>query len=156
MLFRSQQVRKLANTFVFDVHDSIRDLPGATKARELIVKTGLEYLDSLAESAQNDPSLQSELGAAYARIGEIEGDPINANLGKFDDARKSLDKASQLLEDAVRESPDDVEARKRLVNAYFLRSRFAYGQRNWNDHIQLAEKGLRIGDRKSTRLNSSH
>jgi hypothetical protein len=37
---RLQQVRSLADALVFDVHDAVRDLPGATQARALIVKTG--------------------------------------------------------------------------------------------------------------------
>ena len=32
---RFNDVRKLANSFLFDIHDSIRDLPGSTAARKL-------------------------------------------------------------------------------------------------------------------------
>ena len=45
---RFGDVRKLANSFVFEFHDAIEDLPGATPARQLVVKKGLEYLDGLA------------------------------------------------------------------------------------------------------------
>src|SRR5262249_48222890 len=48
---RFSDVRKLANSFLFEFHDAIRDLPGATKARELVVRRALEYLDSLAREA---------------------------------------------------------------------------------------------------------
>ncbi|MEK7831350.1 MAG: serine/threonine-protein kinase, partial [Acidobacteriota bacterium] len=39
---RFQQVRKLANTFLFEINDELRALPGSIKAREKIVKTALE------------------------------------------------------------------------------------------------------------------
>ena len=52
---RFGQVRKLANTFLFDFHDKIRDLPGSTEAREMVVKTALEYLDNLGQEAGGDP-----------------------------------------------------------------------------------------------------
>ena len=35
---RFNEVRKLAGSFLFELHDSIRDLPGSTPARELIVR----------------------------------------------------------------------------------------------------------------------
>ena len=38
----------LANAFLFEIHDAIRDLPGSTPARQLLVSKGLEYLDKLA------------------------------------------------------------------------------------------------------------
>ena len=44
-------VRKLADTFVFQVHDAIEDLPGSTAARQLLVTTALEYLNTLAGEA---------------------------------------------------------------------------------------------------------
>jgi eukaryotic-like serine/threonine-protein kinase len=45
---RFKDVRNLTNSFLFDFHDSIADLNGATKAREMAVKKAQEYLDSLA------------------------------------------------------------------------------------------------------------
>lgn len=44
--YRFQQVRKLAHTVLFDLNPQIENLAGATPARELLVKTSLEYLDS--------------------------------------------------------------------------------------------------------------
>src|SRR4051794_5177867 len=45
---RFKDVRKLANSVLFDYHDAIKSLPGATKVRERLVKDALTYLDSLA------------------------------------------------------------------------------------------------------------
>jgi serine/threonine protein kinase len=42
-------VRQLANSFMFEFHDSIQDLPGATVARALVVKRALEYIDRLSK-----------------------------------------------------------------------------------------------------------
>ncbi|HEX7831758.1 MAG TPA: serine/threonine-protein kinase, partial [Thermoanaerobaculia bacterium] len=68
---RFQQVRGLANTFLFDFHDEIRDLPGSTRARELVVQTALTYLDNLSQEARDDARLQMELGAAYEKVGDV-------------------------------------------------------------------------------------
>jgi serine/threonine protein kinase len=54
---RFDDVRSLAHTFLFDVHDSIRNLPGSTEARSLIAKTGAAYLDRLARDSRGNSSL---------------------------------------------------------------------------------------------------
>lgn len=79
---RFQEVRELASSFLFEFHDSIRDLPGSTPAREQIVKKALIYLDRLQTEAGSDPELQLELATAYQRIGDIQGHPITNNLGR--------------------------------------------------------------------------
>src|SRR6266487_2225423 len=55
---RFNDVRKLAKSLMFEIHDSIKDLPGSTSARRLLVTRALEYLDSLNEQSKGDISLQ--------------------------------------------------------------------------------------------------
>ena len=72
---RFNDVRQLANVMIFEVHDSIQDLPGATGARKLIVERALHYLDGLAAESQGDPDLQRELADGFQRIGDLQGGP---------------------------------------------------------------------------------
>jgi non-specific serine/threonine protein kinase/serine/threonine-protein kinase len=90
---RFNDVRRLANSLIYDIHDSIRDLPGSTRARKLIVQRALEYLDSLAQEAHGDLSLQRELATAYERVGDVQGNPQYANLGDKAGALRSYEKA---------------------------------------------------------------
>jgi eukaryotic-like serine/threonine-protein kinase len=78
---RFNDVRQLANSFLFEFHDAIKDLPGATPARRLAARKALEYLDGLATEAGGDPSLQSELAEAYLRVGDVQRNPDVGNLG---------------------------------------------------------------------------
>jgi tetratricopeptide (TPR) repeat protein len=94
---RFAQVRGLANAFVFDVHDRVAALPGATEARRAIVRTALTYLENLREEATGDASLAHELAAAYERIGTVQGHPLSANLGEPDAALQSYARAATLL-----------------------------------------------------------
>ncbi|MCM3878095.1 MAG: serine/threonine protein kinase, partial [Thermoanaerobaculia bacterium] len=48
---RFEDVRRLASSFLFEFHDSIRNLPGSTPARELLVRRALEYLGTLSKEA---------------------------------------------------------------------------------------------------------
>jgi non-specific serine/threonine protein kinase/serine/threonine-protein kinase len=90
---RFNDVRALAKSYLFELHDAIERLPGSTAARELLVKRALEYFDSLAAEAQGDVSLQRELVSAYVKVGNVQGNPNNANLGNTTGALQSFRKA---------------------------------------------------------------
>jgi len=95
---RFQDVRKLAHTFVFDLHDEVAKLEGSTKSREMMVQTGLQYLDDLAQNAGSDLDLQREIAGGYAKIGDAQGYPTKANLGRIADALASYRKADEIYE----------------------------------------------------------
>ncbi len=111
---RFADVRRLANSFMFEIHDSVQNLPGSTPTRQLLVTRALEYLNSLRNESQDDPSLQRDLVNAYIRIGNVQGNPSNANLGDRAGAMQSyltaLDIAIQLLS----ANPADTQARRSL------------------------------------------
>lgn len=107
---RFGDVRKLANTLLFDVHDSIRDLAGSVPARQLLIAKGLEYLDSLAAEAGDDPVLLRELAVAYQRLGELQGrNAAGGSLGHVRDAVVSYRKSLSLTE-AVMATMDGTSA----------------------------------------------
>ena len=104
---RFNDVRKLANSLVFEVHDAIRDLAGATPARKLLVAKGLEYLDGLAQESRDDPSLQRELATAYQKLGDVQGYMGRSNLGDTAGALQSYGKALALREALRTAHPKD-------------------------------------------------
>jgi hypothetical protein len=95
---RFNEVRKLANSYLFEFHDAIENLPGSTAARALLVRRALEYLDSLAREAGGDLSLQREVAMAYLKVGNVQGNPRNANLGDTAGALESYRKALAIAE----------------------------------------------------------
>ena len=102
---RFNDVRRLANSFLFEFHDAIEDLPGSTKARELVVRRAGEYLDSLAAESSNDPSLERELAAAYDKVGDVQGLPSFANLGDTAGAVRSHERALALRQSLAAAQP---------------------------------------------------
>ena len=106
---RFNDVRKLANSLMFELHDSIQDLPGATNARKLIVERAVEYLDGLAQESRGDPSLQRELAAAYKRIGDVQGGPFAANVGDTTAALKSYQKALEIRQSLIGSNAGNVD-----------------------------------------------
>lgn len=113
---RFNDVRALANSMLFEIHDSIRDLPGSTEARRLLVDRALKYLDSLARESGGDPDLQRELAAAYERVGAVQGNPLYANLGNTAGALESYRKALKIRQSlaASGQAADQVD----LTNVY--------------------------------------
>jgi tetratricopeptide (TPR) repeat protein len=90
--------RQLANAFVFDVHDQVKDLPGSLRARQTILSLALKYLDSLSADASSDPSLRRELAAAYERVGELQGNVLGSHTGDVNSGLASYSKALALLD----------------------------------------------------------
>lgn len=90
---RFKDVRNLTNSFLFDFHDAIADLNGATKAREMVVKKAQEYLDSLAQEAGEDRELLWELSTAYLKLGDVQGRPGFSRTGDTGAALQSYEKS---------------------------------------------------------------
>ena len=111
---RFDDVRRLAHTFLFDVHDAIEPLPGSTSARRLLVSTSLTYLDSLAREAASDQSLLRELATSYERMADVLGNPNTPNLGDLSGALAAYRKAQSARELLVAATPADVDLRRDL------------------------------------------
>src|SRR5579859_5386113 len=113
------EVRKLANSFLFEFHDSIKDLPGATPARKLVVSRALEYLDVLSKEAGSDTSLQRELAAAYEKVGDVQGNPYGANLGDTTGALASYRKELAIRESLLNADPGNTALKMELSGVYW-------------------------------------
>jgi len=112
---RFNDVRSLANSLIFDVHDSIKDLPGSTPARKIIVDRALQYLNALNQESGSDLSLQRELATAYERVGLVQGHYLQNSLG---DTQGSL-----------------INYQKALA----IRKRVDAKSSDWNDRLALAQ-----------------
>ena len=110
---RFGDLRRLARSLMFEIHDSVADLPGSTPTRQLIVNRALEYLNSLAQDA-DDPSLLRELSSAYVKVGNVQGNPNNSNLGDTAGALESFQKAKRIAERLLENDANDAQAQRQL------------------------------------------
>jgi non-specific serine/threonine protein kinase/serine/threonine-protein kinase len=117
---RFQDVRKLAHSVVFELHDAIQNLPGSTKARELLVKRALEYLDSLAQEATGDTFLQLELADAYDKVSRVQWSRLSASLGDRTGSMTSQRKALAIRKAILEAHPENRAAKTGLATSYML------------------------------------
>ncbi len=115
---RFNDVRTLANSFILEFSPKIENLPGSLPARELLVKRALEYLDNLSKEAGDDSELQKELAAAYEKVGDLQGNPGNPNLGDSKGAIESYEKVVAVREKLAAQNPEDLTAKVALVDIY--------------------------------------
>lgn len=115
---RFNDVRSLANSFLFEFSPLIENLPGSTPARELLVKRALEYLDNLSKEAENDFELQKELGIAYEKVGDVQGNPANSNLGDMKGAIASYEKVVGIREKLFANDANDLNTQSSLADIY--------------------------------------
>ena len=135
-------VRKLANSLMFEVHDEIVGLPGSLKARETLLKTSLQYLDSLATEAGNDRALTAELAAAYGKIANIQGMPGGPNLGRLSDSLANYEKGKNLFVALGEYKADDISVqREHMILRYALARAYAQnGDARWQENIAASAK----------------
>jgi eukaryotic-like serine/threonine-protein kinase len=143
---RFNDVRKLANSLMFEFHDSIKDLPGSTPARKLLVSRALEYLDSLNKEAKGDRSLQAELAAAYEKIGDVQGMPRQANLGDTDGAEASYRKALAIRESLAAADPKDEEVRRQLTPNYGKLSDLLWNKGDAKGAMENSRKEIAVAE----------
>src|SRR5207245_28798 len=114
---RFQDVRHWANALLFELDAAVKDLPGATPARKLIVQKALEYLDGLAGEATGDPALQADLAEAYLKVGEVQHAGYRASLGDAGGALESYRKAGAVAASLARKRPTSLAAKRYLARS---------------------------------------
>ena len=145
---RFNDVRKLANSLIFEIHDSIQHLPGATEARRVILVRSLEYLDSLASESEDEPDLRRELASAYSRIGAVQGNPGTMNLGDAKGALVSLQKALEIREELARVNPHNRSDQIDLAAVYLDFSTYQQYGASVGAGYAYAQRGLAILERE--------
>jgi serine/threonine protein kinase/tetratricopeptide (TPR) repeat protein len=115
---RFNDVRQLANSMLFEVHDAIENLPGSTPARKILVDRALQYLDKLAKEAKGDQSLQRELAAAYEKVGDVQGGYRTSNLGDPAGFISSYKKALAIRQAVYEADSANPDAQRELLRTH--------------------------------------
>jgi non-specific serine/threonine protein kinase/serine/threonine-protein kinase len=93
---RFDQVRELARTLVFGVHDRVGALGGSSELRRYLIETTRDYLDDLAAEGELSPELAAELAETYLRLAEVQGGQTRGGAGDVAGALASIAAALDL------------------------------------------------------------
>ncbi len=144
---RFNDVRKLANSNLFEIHPKIENLQGSTEARELLLKRALEYLDSLSNESGGDADLQRELAAAYEKVGDVQGRMNQPSLGDTKAALSSYRKAQTLRENLLLIDAGNAAWQSELANNYQQLGYILWWESDTKGAIEFYEKSLAMRER---------
>ena len=112
---RLTDLTELANRTLFDVNTAVQSLPGALAARQLIVKTTLDYLQRLENDGGSDQRIKLALSTAYYKVALIQGSTYSPSLQDFVGAQASIIKAEGLLKPVYQARPADPDLMLRWI-----------------------------------------
>lgn len=135
-----EAVRSLANSLIHEIDPLVASVPGTTKARHLIMKRSLEYLDRVSQTRLSDPALLMELADAYQSIATLLGNRNRSNLGDYPGAMAAYRKALELRRRVEQIAPSE-DNRIRLAQAS---ARAARVYPNTDEALQLARGAMEV------------
>lgn len=139
---RFNDIRNVSHDLIFQIHDSIQFLPGATPARKLVVQSALRYLNTLSKDAPDNLSVQQEIAAAFEKIGDVQGGIGAANLGDTAGALDSYKKALEIRKRILVAKPHDAETRDGLAQSYQRIGRIYMDMGRYDEAAQISQSHL--------------
>jgi non-specific serine/threonine protein kinase/serine/threonine-protein kinase len=141
---RFNEIRSVSHDLIFEIHDSIQYLPGATSARQLVVQAALRYLNTLSKDAPGNVSLQEEIATAYEKVGDVQGGTGRANLGDTSGALDSYARALAIRKSILATSPSNPSAREGLSNSYLRVGTILEDMGRYQDALQYHQGHLEL------------
>ena len=137
---RFNDVRKLANSMLFELHDGVAPLPGSLPIRRLLVTRALEFLNTLARDSRNDRGLTLELVQGFTRVGEVQGGLTMASFGDFPAALSSFMKARDILLPLYDANPTDPDLGALMGNVYYRLEGVSVGLRDYPKSLDYCDR----------------
>lgn len=103
---RFTKTRELAKAYLYKVDDQLKQLPGSQADRRQLADLSLQYLKGLITELGQDFELRREVAQAYRKLGDILGGD-EGNLARFDAAREAYKTSQGLIEELLRQRPED-------------------------------------------------
>jgi eukaryotic-like serine/threonine-protein kinase len=141
---RFSEIRSVSHDLIFEIHDSIQYLAGATSARALVVQAALRYLNTLSKDAPGNVSLQEEIATAYEKVGDVQGGTGRANLGDTAGALDSYTRALVIRKSILAANPSDPSARDGLSSSYLRVGTILEDMGRYQDALQHHQGHLEL------------
>jgi tetratricopeptide (TPR) repeat protein len=140
-------LRQLSNSLLTELDEAIEQLPGTTGVQKLLITRVLEHLDRTAKDSRGNRQMQLDLADAYAKLGNIQGNTYSQNLGDFNGALASMDKAISLVEPLTAHGSKDGEALRAYAFAQAYRSEILFGTTRMPEAIASMQASIAVNER---------
>ena len=140
-------LRQLSNSLLTELDEAIQQIPGSTGAQKLLVTRVLEHLDRAAHDSRSNRQTRIDLADAYARLGNIQGNTYVQNLGDFDGALASMDKAIALVEPLTANASKDSDALRVYALAQEYRSEILFSTTRMPEAVAAMQESLAAHER---------
>ena len=144
-------MRKLANDSLFELHESIKDLPGATAARQQLIERAIAYLEKLAAQPQpqpqSDAALAEEIGWGWLRLAELQAGHSAVNTGQINAADGNYKKAVATLAVAHAQQPAHIGVGLRLGMAHRGYGVYLAMLNEYDDAARQFSEAIAVGER---------
>ncbi|HEY3453526.1 MAG TPA: protein kinase [Bryobacteraceae bacterium] len=144
---RVDEDRKLATSFLVNVHEAITRLPGSTPVREALLTKSMEYLNRLATDAGDDREMRRSLALVYERFADLQVGADAAGFGKSAEALQTYETAARIREALAREAPQDLMAQRDLAANYLLGSYITGRASTLDQRMAYDRKALAITEK---------
>ncbi|HEY2399939.1 MAG TPA: protein kinase, partial [Steroidobacteraceae bacterium] len=143
----SAEMRQLSNSLLSELDEAIKELPGSTGVQKLLVTRVLDHLDRTSKSAAGDRLVQLDLVNAYTRLGNIQGNPYDQNLGDTAGALVSLEKALVIAKPLAASAALDKEALRALASVEQARGEVLWGVGKTPEAVESMQAATHAYDR---------
>lgn len=137
---RFQQVRSLATEVLGPISKEVKNLPGATKARMMMIETGRKYLDDLQAQDSDDVDLNYDIAIGHEQLADLLGGHRTGNIGMTEEARERYEMAEQMLEKLRLEDVDEARLRQDLSRVLEKRADLALQDGRPEEAMEILEK----------------
>lgn len=144
---RFESLRTLSESLLFELHDSIENLPGSTPARSLIARRAVQYLDQLAADAGNDAIVLADLASGYQRVAAIQAGQRGPHLGGPLAASSALEtdrKALAIRKHLSAAKPDDEVIQRDMLASMWAVAEGVRAEGDLNGALKLHLERLRL------------
>jgi tetratricopeptide (TPR) repeat protein len=138
---RSDDLRQLSSSLLSEIDEAIKELPGSTPVQRLLVDRVLHHLDHLAGDAA-DASTTLDIVAGYTRLGNLQGNPYEQNIGDANGGLSSLDRAIHLAQQLNVKQPNDARILAALALAEQAQGEVLFGIGKTQAAIESMRKAI--------------
>jgi serine/threonine protein kinase len=133
---RSADLRQLSVSLLSELDDAIKELPGSTSAQKLLVTRVLEHLDRMSADGADDQQTQLDVADGYTRIGNLQGNQYDQNIGDAVGGLASINKAVAITEKFRSLHPNDPAVMHAYGLAEQARGEVLYGMARLKESVE--------------------